>query len=73
VWEKGKLPKKQDIMPIVLVGYIEEDRTLFLQYLSLEVLDQTLTYFQHTTFLQLTNQSAPETERTAEREKEKEK
>ena len=73
VWEKGKLPKKKDIMPIVLVGYIEKDRTLFLQYLSLEVVDHKLTYYQHDTFLQLTLQSAAETDRNAEREKEKEK
>jgi len=50
MWEKGKLPKKEDIMPTVLVGYIapawpgesyekyllaaEEKRQLYLQTLS---------------------------------------
>ncbi len=75
VWKKGKLPKKKDVMPIVLIGYTHNHYTLFLQALALQMIGKELEYYQHEQFHELrllpsvTNE---ELDLKAEIEKEKE-
>jgi len=82
VWKKGKLPKKKDVMPIVLIGYTHNHYTLFLQPLALQMIGRELEYFQHEKFHELrlvpslANEEMDfraELEKANESEKEKEK